>query len=91
MSAGDWLTLPLVLAGCYVAIGVGIGLTFRKVVRDSMADFLSDDGDAIRAHVRSIGGLNRVAWLTGSTWPSLMFFLVKSIREQRRDAKRGKP
>lgn len=88
MSAGNWVALVLILAGEYLATGVGVGLMFRKVVRDSMADLLSEDSETIRAQVRGLGGLNRVAWLTGVTWPSFVFFALKNIREQKRDAKR---
>lgn len=86
MSAGNWVTVLLILAGEYLATGVGFMFVFRKLVRDTLADVEIDE--STRAEVRGVvqgrGGVWRMGAVTGLLWPGFLWVLIKV----RRDAKR---
>jgi hypothetical protein len=88
MSAGDWAVLVLILAGEYLATGVGFMFIFRKLVRDTLADVEIEE--SMRAEVGDallkMGGVRRMTVTTGLMWPAFLWVLIKVRRDAKRES-----
>jgi hypothetical protein len=88
VSAGGWAALLLILAGEYLATGVGFMFIFRKLVRDTLADVEIDEstraevGDALL----KMGGVGRMGAVTGLLWPAFFWVLIKVRRDAKRES-----